>query len=320
MKVTDVIGKREKRLLSLEIVPPSRGFSLDDALRHTEQLMTFHPDFINVTAHQPYVALEERDGEVVKLQKSKKCGTVGVCSALKHRFGVEAIPHVICGGDSLFEIEDKLIDLSYLGFDNLFIVRGDPLPGQRSFTPPREGHEYASELVRQAQNLNEGLYTSIREKGVPTDFCIGVAGYPEKHYESLNKESDMEHLVEKIRAGAHFIITQMLFSAEVYTAFVEELHNRGLRIPVVPGIKPVTRLKSLKKIPGTFHIDVPQSLVRALDQARTPEEEAKAGTEYMARLVRDLLEAGAPGIHIFTMGSGKNTQHLLETVLGQGGI
>ena len=320
MKVTDVIGKREKRLLSLEIVPPSRGFSLDDALRHTEQLMSFHPDFINVTAHQPYVALEERDGEVVKLQKSKKCGTVGVCSALKHRFGVEAIPHVICGGDSLFEIEDKLIDLSYLGFDNLFIVRGDPLPGQRSFTPPREGHEYASELVRQAQNLNEGLYTSIREKGVPTDFCIGVAGYPEKHYESLNKESDMEHLVEKIRAGAHFIITQMLFSAEVYTAFVEELHKRGLRIPVIPGIKPVTRLKSLKKIPGTFHIDIPQSLARALDQARTPDEEAQAGTRYMARLVRDLLDAGAPGVHIFTMGSGKNTQRLLETVLGQGGI
>jgi|MTBAKSStandDraft_1061840.scaffolds.fasta_scaffold30304_2 methylenetetrahydrofolate reductase (NADPH) len=320
MKVTEAIQKKEKKLLSLEIVPPSRGFSLDEALRHTEQLMAFHPDFINVTAHQPYVALEEKDGEIVKLQKSKKCGTVGVCSALKTRLGVEAIPHVICGGDSLFEIEDKLIDLNYLGFDNLFIVRGDPLPGQRTFIPPGEGHEYASGLVRQARNLNEGLYSSIREKGVPTDFCIGVAGYPEKHYESLNKESDLNHLAEKIEAGAHFIITQMLFSAQVYTAFVSDLHKRGLEIPVIPGIKPVTRLQSLKKIPGTFHIDIPQPLVTSLEEARTPAEEAKAGTGYMARLINDLLEAGAPGIHIFTMGSGKNTQRLLETALGHGGI
>jgi methylenetetrahydrofolate reductase (NADPH) len=320
MKVTDVIRKGDRKLLSLEIVPPTRGYSLDEALDHTEQLMVFRPDFINVTAHQPHVVLEEKNGEVIRLQKSNKCGTVGVCSALKHRLGIEAIPHVICGGNTRFDIEDKLIDLNYLGFDNLFIVRGDPLPGHKTFKPPREGHEYASGLVRQARNLNEGLYTSIQEKGVPTDFCIGVAGYPEKHYESFNRNKDLDHLSEKIEAGAHFVITQMLFSATFYISFVDELLKRGLQIPVIPGIKPVTRLQSLKRIPGTFHIEIPQRLVSSLEAARTPAEEAKAGTEYMARLIRDLLDAGAPGIHIFTMGSGKSTQRLLETAFGKGGI
>jgi len=320
MKVIDVIKTRKKPLLSLEIVPPNRGYSLDELLRHTEPLMEYAPDFINVTTHQSYVAFEERGGEIIKLQKNKKCGTVGVSAALKNRLNVEAIPHVICGGDSRFEIEDKLIDLNYLGFENIFVVRGDPLPGQKAFIPHSEGHQYAAGLVKQVFHLNQGLYSSIQEKGVPTDFCIGVAGYPEKHYESFNREKDLDHLEEKIRSGAHYIITQMLFNADSYITFLKELRKRDIFVPVIPGIKPVTRLKSMSRLPGTFHIDIPRQLISAFEEARTPLEESKAGTAYMARLIRDLIDAGAPGVHIFTMGSGQNTRRLIDAAFGKGGI
>ncbi len=228
MQVITAIEQTQKPIISLEITPPDKGRSIEELYATLDVLVPFEPAFINVTYHQPQVVYEEKDGIIYRIPKRKKPGTVGICAAIANRYHIEPVPHFICGGFSKYETEDALIDLHYLGITNIFAVRGDPPPGQKTFIPNQDGHRYASELVRQIANMNEGIYLEELEDAQPTNFCIGVAGYPEKHYEAPNFEKDLSHLKHKVDQGAHYIITQMFFDFEVFKAFVEKARSIGI--------------------------------------------------------------------------------------------
>lgn len=315
MKFTDALTLQNP-LISLEVIPPNRGGSIDKLFRSIEPLMTFQPQFINVTSHQSYVTYEKIDGVVQRISKNRKPGTVGVSAAIKHRFDIEPVPHIICGGQDKFQVEDTLIDLSYLGINNIFVIRGDATLGNRAFTPLEDGHTYAHQLVNQINQMNQGHYNPPLTEGIPSDFCIGVAGYPEKHFEALNFQRDLTYLKQKVDAGATHIITQMFFDIEAFRRFVTAAKAAGINVPIIPGIKPIVRYNFLKMIPRAFHINIPDQLIQAFENARTPKESFEAGTHFMAKMVQQLLDDGVPGIHLFTMGKGKSTKALLERVLG----
>ncbi len=318
MKYTDSL-QGAKPVLSLELIPPSRGSSLDELNRCIDMLSVFEPKFITVTQHQQAVHIEEINGEYVKIPANKKPGTVAVSAAIKQRFGIDTVPHIICAGNDKFRIEDMLIELRYLGLENVFALRGDPRPGFR-FQPTVDGYAYAADLVRQIADMNRGNYVTPGESAVSADFCIGVAGYPEKHGEALNLERDVAHCMEKVKAGAHYIITQMFFDPEVYFRFVSLLRDAGVSVPIVPGIKPVADRATLDLLPRSFQVSIPEALVSLLDSARTPTDERKKGAAYMASVIDRLLSAGVPGIHVFTYGQGHSTRRLLEQVFGHASV
>jgi len=311
LKVTDAVQKR--RILSLEILPPDRGQEIDEIFSTIDELMRFSPAFINITRHASETSYIEFDDRIIKVPNVKKPGTVGVSAAIKNRYNVDVVPHVLCMGMNKFEIEDMLIDLKYLNIENVFVIRGE-IENKREIDPEKDNYHHANELVEQISNMNKGVYIYPVNNPKPTNFCIGVAGYPEKHYEALNFEEDMKNLKKKVDAGANYIITQMFFDFYVYKNFVEKARDYGINIPIIPGIKPIVQTKSMLKIPSTFFINIPNDLVVAMQEARTPKEEFEVGTKYMAKLVKELFDYGAPGIHVFTMGKGKSTKALLERI------
>ncbi len=317
MKVTDILKQQDPPVLSFEITPPEKGKGIDEIFRTIDVLMPFEPQFINVTYHQPHVEYEEHEGVIHRVHKRKKPGTVGICTAIKHRYNLEPVPHFICGGFTRFETEDALIDLQYLGIENILALRGDPPPGQHRFVPETEGHSHALGLVEQIANMNHGHYLEPLENAIPTDFCIGVAGYPEKHYEAPNGQRDLEHLKSKVDNGAEFIISQMFFEFDLFRKFVEDARQIGIEVPILPGIKPISRVNQAYILPRTFRISVPDDLIQLLEGARTPAEELKKASEYMAHLMQQLLDFGVPGIHIYTMGKANSTCRLLENVFGK---
>ncbi|MFZ0388912.1 MAG: methylenetetrahydrofolate reductase [Calditrichia bacterium] len=312
MHVIEAIRNAAEPFISLEITPPNRGQSIEDIFKVIDNLIEFHPAFVNVTYHQPHVSYEERDGVIYRVPKRKKPGTVGICAAIMNRFKINTVPHFICGGFSKYETEDALIDLHYLGIENIFLVRGDPPPGQSLFIPERDGHNYANELVRQVVNMNKSVYLVPLENAQPTNFCIGVAGYPEKHYEAPNLEKDLKALKRKVDEGAHYIISQMFFDFNVFKNFVEKARTIGINVPILPGIKPITSLGQLNSLPRNFFISLPDDLVNSIEEARTPAEARKRGIEYTIKLGRQLIEYGVPGIHIYTMGKGVSTYETLK--------
>jgi len=312
-KITDVLKKSKKPIFSIEIIPPNRGNSLDGIFRAIDTLKEFDPKFINVTQHQPHVHIKEIDGEIHRISQNKKPGTVGLSAAIKHKFNIDPVPHLICGGFSKYQIEDMLIDLEYLEIENMFVVRGDPISG-REFIPAQEGYRYSSEMIKQISDMNKGIYTAKTENAVKTNFCIGAAGYPEKHFEAMNLDNDLKRLKHKIDQGAEYIITQMFFDFNSYKKFVEKAREMGITVPIIPGIKPIVREKFLKTIPRAFFINIPIELVNAFEAAKTPKEEFEAGTKYVSGLVEKLLDYGVPGIHLFTMGSGKSAHALMDRV------
>ncbi len=318
MKVSDFFKKNSKApIISLEFVPPARGSSVEEIFKAVDYLMDFSPQFINVTNHPSKIEYREIEGKIVKIPLNKRPGTIGLCAAIKHRYeDVEIIPHLVCAGHSKYRLEDILIELNYLGIDNVFAIRGDP-SFDGKFAADQEGWQYAKDLVKQISNMNQGIYLYPIENAVSTDFCIGVAGYPEKHYEALNIHDNIQHLKEKVEAGADYIITQMFFDFDVYKRFVELARENGIEVPIIPGIKPIVNMRSVRKIPKKFFVDIPQKLVSAMESAKTPKEEWEMGISYMAELVNKLLDYGVPGIHIFTMGRGKSTRALLEAVFGR---
>lgn len=311
MKVTELIKKQ--RILSLEILPPDRGQEIDEIFSTIDELMRFSPSFINITKHAPEISYIEIDGGITKIPKVKKPGTVGVSAAIKNRYNVDVAPHVLCMGMNKFEIEDMLIDFKYLDIENIFVIRGE-IENKREIDLEKDNYHHANELVEQISNMNKGVYIYPVNNPKPTNFCIGVAGYPEKHYEALNFEEDMKNLKKKVDAGANYIITQMFFDFRVYKNFVEKARDYGINIPIIPGIKPIVQTKSMLKIPRTFFINIPNDLVAAMQEARTPKEEFEVGTKYMAKLVKELFDYGVPGIHVFTMGKGISTKALLERI------
>ncbi|NOX38670.1 MAG: 5,10-methylenetetrahydrofolate reductase [Calditrichaeota bacterium] len=316
MHVITAIQQSKKPIISLEITPPDKGRSIEELYATLDVLVPFEPAFINVTYHQPQVVYEEKDGIIYRIPKRKKPGTVGICAAIANRYHIEPVPHFICGGFSKYETEDALIDLHYLGITNIFAVRGDPPPGQKTFIPNQDGHRYASELVRQIANMNEGIYLEELEDAQPTNFCIGVAGYPEKHYEAPNFEKDLYHLKHKVDQGAHYIITQMFFDFDVFKNFVEKARSIGITVPILPGIKPLTRISQLSSIPRDFHVSIPYHIVEAMEEARTREAARQVGIRKTIELCEQLIEYGVPGLHIYTMGRGQATCEVLKGLFG----
>jgi methylenetetrahydrofolate reductase (NADPH) len=316
-KVIDWLNENKKLMFSLEITPPDRGKSMDDILSGIDPLMHFDPQFINVTYHQPHMVYEEKDGVITRRPRRKKPGTVGICSAIKNRFQVEPVPHLICGSFNRYETEDTLIDLHFLGIKNILALRGDPPPGQARYIPEKEGHQYACQLVEQIAALNHGRYIDELEDPFPTSFCIGVAGYPEKHFESPNLEKDLFYLKNKVDMGAEYIITQIFYDFQQYRDFVEKARAIGIQVPIIPGLKPLVNKRQIMTIPSTFHVNIPSELVGLIEDARTREQAFANGVGFMAKLVEDLIAYGVPGIHVFTMGQGHATKALLETVFGK---
>jgi methylenetetrahydrofolate reductase (NADPH) len=314
MHVVDAIKNAKNIFISLEITPPDKGQSIEDIYRVIDQLIEFNPGFISVTYHQPQVVYEERNKVIYRIPKRKKPGTVGICAAVMNRYKIDTVPHFILGGFSKFETEDALIDLHFLGIENIFAVRGDPAPGEKSFIPEQDGHSYASELVEQISSMNRGIYLEKLENAQPTNFCIGVAGYPEKHYEAPNFEKDLQYLKHKVDKGAHYVITQMFFEFQVYKIFVEKARSIGIKVPILPGIKPIISLSQLASLPRDFHISLPSKLVESMENAKTPAEARKIGINYVKELCQQLIDFGVQGIHVYTMGKGTATQELLTSL------
>lgn len=304
MKVTDHIAQAKSTLISFEVLPPLKGKGIEALYKHLDPLMEFKPSFINVTYHRSEHVFKKRvDGSFEKVVVRKRPGTESICAAIMNKYNVDTVPHLICGGFSINETEDALINLRYLGIDNVLVLRGDAAKNETAFEPEPGGHKYASDLLKQVVNLNAGIYLEDELKGThKTEFCIGVAGYPEKHFESPNMETDLQYLKQKIELGADYIITQMFFDNAKFHAFVKACRDIGITVPIIPGLKPIYSKKQLTVLPKTFHIDLPTDLSNEILRCKTDEEVEKVGTEWLLMQSRELKKAGVPVLHYYTLG------------------
>ncbi len=307
MKVTEHLSNRKGTLISFEILPPLKGKKISALTRTLDQLMTFNPPFINVTYHRAEYKYQQRsNGLFEKVYIRKRPGTVGICAAIKYKYGVDTVPHLVCGGFSQMETEDALMDLNYLGIDNVLLLRGDAVKSERSFVPHEKGHKNASDLVKQTVDLNQGIYLEEElSNALETNFCIGVAGYPEKHFESPNMDVDLAYLKQKVDQGADYIVTQMFYDNQYYFEFVKRCRESGIEIPIVPGIRPITSMQNLRVLPGIFHISFPTKLVQAMQECKTPDEEKMVGMDWTIKQAQELIDFGVPCIHFYTYGSMK---------------
>ncbi|PNR96775.1 methylenetetrahydrofolate reductase [Petrotoga sp. 9PWA.NaAc.5.4] len=313
MKVVEAIKQSKNPILSFEVIPPKVGGNINNIFEVLDDLIEFSPRFINVTKHANEIEFMEKEGKIEKIIRNKRPGTVGISAAIKNRYKIEVVPHLLCVGYNKYQLEDILIDLNYLEFENVFVIRGD----KNRYTWKVEGeYEHASDLVRQISELNQGNYTCPLKKAFPTNFCIGVAGYPEKHVESPNLRKDLEYLKLKVELGAEFIITQMFFDVEYYKNFVKRVREIGIDIPIIAWIKPIESKKSLYTIPKNFFVNIPQKVIQDFDEARSEQDEYKLGIKYTINLIKDLLEIKVPGVHIFTMGRGKAVKEILRELKG----
>lgn len=304
MKVIDHINRATGTLVSFEILPPLKGKGIQSLYQHLDPLMEFKPSFINVTYHRSeHVFKKKADGTFEKVVVRKRPGTESICASIMNKYNVDTVPHLICGGFSVNETEDALINLNYLGIDNVLVLRGDAAKNETSFEPEPGGHQYAIDLLKQVVNLNSGLYLEEDLKNTSqTKFCIGVAGYPEKHFEAPNMDSDLKHLKAKVDAGADYIVTQMFFDNKKYFAFVDACRKNGIEVPIIPGLKPIYTKKQLTTLPKTFHIDLPTDLSNAIIACKTDAEVEKVGTEWLLAQSKELKKAGVPVLHYYTLG------------------
>lgn len=316
MKVIDAIKKSKGTVLSFEILPPLKGMGINSLYDGIEPLMEFKPRFVNVTYHrEEYIYKKREKGYLEKVSIRKRPGTVGICAAIMNRYEVEAVPHLICGGFTQEETENALIDLHFLGIRNVLALRGDARKAEPGFVPEENGNRYASDLVEQIVGMNRGHYLEEEMKdSTPTDFCIGVAGYPEKHFEAMSLKTDLKNLKKKVDLGADYIVTQMFFDNVKYFEFVARCRENGIHVPIIPGIKPITTLAQIGFIPKTFHISFPEALSDALEGCRTNDDAMKVGIEWGIQQSRELKEKGAPGIHYFTMGKSEAVRKIAERV------
>ncbi len=318
MKVTEHIQKANgKTLFSFEILPPIKGKSIDSIFKMLDPLMEFKPSFINVTYHRSeQIYRKKADGSFDRIEIRKRPGTVGICAALMNHYKVDAVPHLICGGFSNDETENALIDLNFLGIDNVLALRGDPPKNEKFYTPHHAGHHYAIDLVRQIKNLNKGIYLESEiNEGVKTDFCIGVAGYPEKHYESPNPDMDIMYLKNKIDAGASYITTQMFFDNSKYHQYVNRCKEAQINVPIIPGLKPISSKSQLSTIPSIFHVDIPSELAKEMMKSKSEREAEQIGEEWLLMQVKDLIKNGAPVIHFYTLGKPNMVYNVMKKVL-----
>ena len=316
MKVIDKFKEAKETLFSFEIIPPIKGTTIDQLFSAIDPLMEFNPAFIDVTYHrQEYVYNKLPNGLMEKKFVRKRPGTVGICAAIMNKYKVEAVPHLICGGFTRAETEDALIDLHFLGVENVLVLRGDAIKADGKFIPEERGHNYASELLEQVVNLNKGKYLD-EDLGneSATDFCISIAGYPEKHFEAPNMKTDMDYLKMKVDMGAEYIVTQMFFDNQKFFEFVDSCREYGINVPIVPGLKPLATKKQLTLLPSIFHIDMPQDLVTEASKCTDNNQVKELGIEWCIQQSKELKEYGVPSLHYYSMGRSYSTSKIAEAV------
>ncbi|MBT8177552.1 MAG: methylenetetrahydrofolate reductase [NAD(P)H] [Eudoraea sp.] len=316
MKVTDHIkAAKGKTLFSFEIIPPVKGHNIRELYDNIDPLMEFNPPFIDVTTSREEYVYIDRNGLLDKKLTRMRPGTVGICASIKHKYNVDTIPHVLCGGFSKEETEYLLIDCHYLGIDNIMALRGDAMKDEKYFEPSEGGHEYASDLVKQIDNLNHGIYLhEVIETEDCADFCIGVAGYPEKHMEAPSLMSDLKWLKYKVDLGAKYVVTQMFFDNKKYFDFVKAARDMGIDVPIIPGIKPIAIKKHLQLLPQVFRIDLPQDLVDAVEACKNNKEVRQVGVDWAIAQSKELKAAGVPVLHYYSMGKSSNIKAIAEAI------
>jgi methylenetetrahydrofolate reductase (NADPH) len=317
MKVTDHIAQAKNTLISFEILPPLKGKGIQSLYQHLDPLMEYKPAYINVTYHRSeHVFKKNADGSFQKVVVRKRPGTESICAAIMNKYSVDTVPHLICGGFGINETEDALINLHYLGIDNVLVLRGDAAKNENAFLPEPGGHKYASELLKQVVDLNSGIYLEEDLKNTSkTKFCIGVAGYPEKHFEAPNMESDLNYLKQKVDMGAEYIVTQMFFDNEKFYAFVKACREHGITVPIIPGLKPIYSLNQLTLLPKVFHIDIPKELSKAIINCKTEEAVEQVGTEWLLYQSQELKKFGVPILHYYTLGRPKIVGNVVKQLL-----
>lgn len=316
MKVTEHLAKADGALFSLEILPPLKGKGIQSIYDGIDPLIEFKPSFINVTYHREEFVYKKREkGFLEKIAIKKRPGTVGICAAIVNKYKVDAVPHIICGGFTEEETENALIDLDFLGIDNVLALRGDPIKTEPAFVPEENGHAYANDLVKQIVGLNNGDYMDEDlQNASPTNFCIGVAGYPEKHFEAPNMKMDLKYLKQKINSGADYIVTQLFYDNDKYKEFVTLCREEGITVPIIPGLKPITNKKQVLTLPKFFHIDLPDDLVDAIEQCKDNDAVRQVGIEWAIQQSKDLIDFGAPCLHYYTMGKSLATRDIVKAV------
>ena len=315
MKVTDHIENAKDTLFSFEILPPLKGKSIQSIYEGIDPLMEFKPKFVNVTYHrEEFIYKERENGLLEKIAIRKRPGTVGICAAIMNKYDVDAIPHLICGGFSKEETENALIDLQFLGIDNVLALRGDSIKTESSFRPHKEGHEFAVDLIHQISDMNKGNYMMDDVQLEPTNFCIGAAGYPEKHFEAMNLETDLLNVKRKVDAGASYIVTQMFFDNSKFFRFVDACRAAGITVPIIPGVKPVKTLTHISFLPKFFHIDYPVELSNALIKCKDNKAVEQVGIEWGIQQSKELKAHGVPCIHYYTMSNSTSVQKIAREV------
>lgn len=316
MKITEYIKDAKNTLFSFEILPPLKGKDIQSLYNGIDPLMEFNPAFIDVTYHREEFILRKRpDGGLDKVFTRKRPGTVAICAALMNRYKVEAVPHLICGGFNKEETENALIDLHFLGIQNVLVLRGDAMKNESTFVPEKDGNKDSLELLNQVKHMNKGQYLDVDlENATPTDFCTGVAGYPEKHFEAANLNTDLKWLKAKVDAGADYIVTQLFFDNSKFFSFVDSCRAMGITIPIIPGLKPLVNRKQLTGLPRIFHIDMPEILVEAVEACKDDKAVRQVGVEWCIQQSKELKAAGVPVLHYYTMGLSEPTKTIAKAV------
>ena len=316
MKITEHIKNANgKTLFSFEVIPPKKGNNIEELYKNIDPLMEFNPPFIDVTtSREEYYYIEHKNGLLEKKITRMRPGTLGICAAIQHKYKVDTVPHVLCGGFSKEETEYLLVDCLYVGINNVMARRGDAMKEQRYFQPTQGGHTYASELITQIDNLNKGLYLNDIAADQKADFCIGVAGYPEKHIESPSLASDLMRLKEKVDKGAHYVVTQMFFDNQKYFDFVKKAREMGINVPIIPGIKPIAIKKHLNLLSQAFKIDFPEALIKEVEKCKNNTEVKQVGIEWAIQQSKELQAFGVPVLHYYSMGKSDNIAQIISEV------
>lgn len=316
MKITEHIARANRTLFSFEILPPLKGDSIDSIYRGIDPLMDFNPSFIDVTYHrEDYVEKKRPDGSFTKVSTKKRPGTVAICAAIMHKYRIDAVPHLICGGFTREDTENALIDLHFLGIDNVLALRGDNAKNEHIFNPEPSGNKNSLELIQQIKNMNNGIYMDEELSNANvTGFCIGAAAYPEKHHDAPNLKSDIKFLKHKIDSGAEFIVTQMFFDNSKYFEFVRKCRESDINVPIIPGIKPLTTKSQLTLLPKLFHIDLPDRLTDEVEHAKNTDEIKKIGVDWAIQQCQELIQAKVPVLHFYTMGKSDATRQICEKI------
>ena len=316
MKIIEHIEKRQGTLFSFEILPPLKGVGIQSIFDGIDPLMEFNPSFIDVTYHREDFLLKQRaDGSFDRVSTRKRPGTVAICAAIQNKYHIDAVPHIICGGFTRDDTETALIELNFLGIDNVLALRGDARKGDVNFIPENRGNKNALDLIHQVKNMNSGIYLDEElTNATESDFCIGAACYPEKHMDAPNLQSDLKFLKRKVEAGAEFLVTQMFFDNQHYFDFVQKCRDIGINVPIIPGIKPISTKKQLMVLPKIFHIDVPEELVNQVEKCSNNEEVKQVGIEWTTKQCRELMAQDVPVLHFYTMGKAYQTKEICKNI------